>query len=171
MIECNFEYTEKLINKVNSESMKKYNIIIEIAMILILISAIAMFITGNTLLGISGIVLNVSLAVSLWINNRSINRSNEVLIGQKVNIKFAEDKMLMTIKLGEKVLNKVNFEYSAIKKVSSKDDFVMVYFDRVSAVIIPRDSFKTTKDYRKAMDYVGNNYIIGSCHQATRSDI
>ena len=68
--------------------------------------------------------------------------------------------MLMTIKLGEKVLNKVNFEYSAIKKVSSKDDFVIVYFDKVSAVVIPRNSFKNTQDYKKAMDYIGNNYIV-----------
>lgn len=160
MIESNFEYTEKLINKINNASVKKYNIIIEITMFMILLGAVVLFITGNTVLGIAGCIIFVLMVVSLVLNNKEINRSNRILIGQKVNIVFNSHDMLMTTKLGNKVLYKSKFEYEAIKKIVENEDLVFVYFDKVSVVFFPKSSFKSVDDYRKAMQFVGNNYVV-----------
>lgn len=160
MIESNFEYTEKLINKINTASVKKYNIIIEITMFMILLGAVVLFITGNTVLGVAGCIIFVLMAISLFLNNKEINRSNRILIGQKVNIVFKSSDMLMTTKLGNKVLYKSNFEYGSIKKIVENEDLVFIYFDKVSVVIFPKSSFKSIDDYKKAMQFVGNNYIV-----------
>ena len=114
MIESNFEYTESLINKINLVSMKKYNIITEIFMSIILIGAIVLFITKSILLGgiFSGIF--VLLSISLYFTNKSFKKSNYLLVGQKISIRFEEYKMVMTAKFGNKVLYNAGFEYEAI---------------------------------------------------------
>ncbi|MFQ6724391.1 MAG: YcxB family protein, partial [Clostridia bacterium] len=100
------------------------------------------------------------LTLSLYFNYRAVNSYNRVLIGQKVNMVFNESNMTMTTKIGEKVLYRANFQYSAIKKVVSKQDLVFVYFDNTSVVVIPKYSFKTRQDYKRAMELVGNNYVV-----------
>jgi ABC-type uncharacterized transport system permease subunit len=160
MIESNFEYTEKLINNINTASIKKYNLGIEIAMFIILLGAVVLFVTSNTLIGVICSAIFIMLLISLVFANLSITKSNRVLVGQRVNIIFNEDNMVMTSKLGEKVLYKANFEYKAIKKVKDNQDLVFVYFDKVSVIIIPKTSFKTSKECKKAMELIGNNYVI-----------
>ena len=160
MIESNFEYTENLIGKINAISIKKYNVITEIFMAIILIGSGVLFAVKSILLGGIFLAIFIMLTISLCFSNRSINKSNSILVGQKVNIKFDEDKMHVTTKLGNKVLYSVGFEYQAIKKVVSKPDLVFVYFDRVSAVIIPKNSFNAGKEYKKAMEYLNNNYVM-----------
>ena len=120
MIESNFEYTESLIKKINTASIRKYNLMIEIAMFIILLGAVILFVTGNTAMGVICCLIFIMLLISLVFANISITKSNRVLVGQRVNIIFNEENMMMTTKLGEKVLYKANFEYNAIKKVEKK---------------------------------------------------
>ncbi|MBQ8522079.1 MAG: YcxB family protein [Clostridia bacterium] len=160
MIESKFEYTENLINKINASAIKKYNIIVEVAMIISLIALSILFITGNTLLGIVFSMILACLVISFVITNKSVSQNNKILIGQQVNIMFNETSMDMTTTLGEKVLYNANFEYDAIKKIVKSKDLVFIYFDKVSVVIFPKTSFKTSKDYEKVMQLVANNYIV-----------
>lgn len=160
MIESNFEYTENLINKINSNAVKKYNLAIEIAMFIILLSAVLMFIVATVALGVIFSVVFVLLGVSLFFNYKAINKSNRVLVGQNVNIVFNQKNMLMTTKLGNKTLYKANFEYNTIRKVEEKNDLVFLYFDKVTVIVIPKISFKTTEQYKKALDLVANNYVV-----------
>ena len=102
MIESNFEYTENLIKKINTNAIKKYKLITEIAMFIILVGSVALFIGGNTILGLIASGIFVVLLISLVFSNLSISKSNRILIGQKVNIVFNDTKMTMITKLAEK---------------------------------------------------------------------
>ena len=160
MVESNFEYTDNLIKKVNANAIKKYNLIIEIAMFIILLGAVVLFVTGNTVLGVIAGAIFAILLVSLVFANMSITKSNRVLIGQNVNIVFNDTKMTMTTKLGNKVLYRANFDYNAITSVKHGADLIVVHFNKVSAVIIPKTSFKTSQDCTKAIQLMGNNYVV-----------
>ena len=160
MVENNFEYTAGLINKINKTGIKKYNLVIEIAMFFILLGAVLLFVTDNIWLGVIFSILFIVLLAGLVFANLSITMSNKVLIGQHINIKFKDDKMSMTALLGEKTLYNADFEYKAIKKIKNDDELIFVYFDKVSVVVMPKFGFKTTADYKRAVELLSNNYII-----------
>ena len=160
MIESSFEYTSGLINKINKISIKKYNAIVEIAMFIILLGAGILFITHNTIMGVIASVIFVILLISLILSNMSINRSNHVLIGQAVKVVFNDDEMSMLTTLGNKVLYKAKFEYAAVKSVKEYKDLVFIYFNKTSAVIVPKTSFRTSQDCQKAVELVSNNYTV-----------
>lgn len=161
MIESNFEYTENLINKINACVIKKYNLFTEIAMFIILLSCVVLFITHNVMLGIIFCIIFICLLVSLIISNKGIEKSNKILIGQQVKVVFNEHNIGMTTKLGNRILYNAKFEYNAIKKVDEKKDLMFIYFDKISAIIVPRTSFKTSEEYKKAVELAVNNYTIG----------
>lgn len=160
MIEANFEYTENLIHKINSTSMKTETLIIKIAMLVILLGSAILFITSNTTLGFIFLGMFAILLISLSVNSKDINKSNRILIGQKINIMFNENSMTAINKLGEKTLYKANFKYSAIKKIKYKQDLLFIYFDKTSVVIIPKNSFKTLQEYERALELIRNDYSV-----------
>lgn len=160
MIESNFEYTENLINKINTNSVKRYNLVIEIAMFVIFLSAVVLFVTGNILLGVIFSVIFAILLASVIITNRGIAKNNRILVGQRVSVKFNDSDMLMTAKLGNKVIYNAKLEYGAVKKIVERQDLIFIYFGKESAVVVPKSSFKTGEDYQKAMQFVGNNYVV-----------
>lgn len=160
MIECSFEYNFNLLQKINNNTLKKYNIINEILIGLIFIAIAVMFVVGNIILGIILSITSACLIASLIFTNISIKKSNNILLGQRVKVVFKEDDMNMTGLLGDKVLYKTTIEYSVIKKVVEKSEFVYVYLDKKSIIVIPKASFKTTQDYKKAIELAGNNYVV-----------
>ena len=160
MIESKFEYTETLINKINTASVKKYNLFNEIAMFIILLGAVILFVTSNIVLGVIFSVIFVMLLISLIFANKDIAKSNRVLVGQRVNIVFGESNMRMTTKLGNKVLYNATFEYNAIKKIDTKTDLVYVYFNKSAVVIMPKNSFKTSSELTRSMELMHNNYVV-----------
>lgn len=160
MIESNFEYTEKLISKINSSGIKKDNLITEIAMFIILLGSVIMFVTDNIFMGLISSVVFVVLIGCLVSSNISIRKSNQILIGQRVKVVFDDYHMTMTTSLGEKVLYRAQFEYKSIKKFKNKDGLMFVYFSKDAVIVIPTNSFKTVQDYKKAKGLLGNNYLI-----------
>ena len=160
MIECGFAYTENLLNTINTDSTRKSNLINEISIFIILLCAVILFLTHNVVLGVIFSVIFVVLAVGLFFTNKSIAKSNQMLLGQQIKIVFNDNNMVMTCKLGGKTLYNTTFEYSAVKKILNKKDLIYIYFDKNSAIIIPKLSFKSTKDLNRALELVGNNYII-----------
>lgn len=162
MVKSNFEYTEGLIKKINSNSVNIYNLIIKISMAIILLSSIILFITHNFVFGAISFVVFVCLLASLLLTNRAIITSNKILIGQKVNILFKDNQMDVTTKLGEKVLYNASFEYQAIKKFKNSKDLIYLYFDRSSVIIIPKTGFKNAQELQTAIELVSNNYVISA---------
>jgi len=160
MIESKFEYTQTLINKINTSSVRKYNLFNEIAMFILLLSAIILFISGKILLGVIFSAIFIMLLVSLIFANKDIARSNRVLVGQRINVVFGKESMKMTAKLGNRVLYNATFEYNAIKKINEKSDLVYVYFDKKTVVVLPKNSFKTSSDLTTALELMSNNYLI-----------
>ena len=160
MVESNFEYTEGLIKKVNTNASRKCNLITEIAMFIILLGMVALFIGGNTALGLISGGVFIVLLVGLIFSNLSIEKSNRVLVGQNVNIVFYDKKMTMTAKLGQRTLYRANFDYNAITNIKYYQDLMVVYFNKVSAVVIPKTSFKTIQDCERAVELMSNNYVI-----------
>ncbi|MBO5910350.1 MAG: YcxB family protein, partial [Clostridia bacterium] len=59
-----------------------------------------------------------------------------------------------------KVLYNATLEYNGIKKIVDKQGLIYLYFDKASAIVIPKSSFKTSEDYEKAMELAGNNYVV-----------
>ena len=160
MVESNFEYTEGLIKKVNTNATRKCNVITEIAMFIILLGMVALFVGGNTILGLIAVCVFIVLLVSLIFSNISIEKSNRILVGQNVNIVFYDKKMTMTAKLGQRTLYRANFDYNAITDIKHHQDLMVVYFNKVSAVIVPKTSFKTMQDCQKSVELMSNNYVI-----------
>ena len=160
MIESNFEYTEGLVKKINTNAIKRYELITEISLFIILLGVVMLFVMGNNILGAIGSGIFIVLLTSLIFSKLTITKSNRILIGQQVNIMFNDTKMSMTTKLGEKVLHRANFDYNAIKSVKSRGDLIYIYFNKSSVIIIPKTSFKTSQDCTTAMELLGNNYVI-----------
>lgn len=160
MVESKFEYTENLINKINTASIKKYNLLNEIAMAIVLIGTVILFVTSNIVLGVIFSAIFVLLLIGLIFTNKDIARSNRVLVGQQVNVVFNESNMRMITKLGNKTLYNVKFEYNTIRKIDAKTDLVFVYFNKSSAIVLPKSSFKTNGDLTRAMELMYNNYVI-----------
>lgn len=160
MFETNFEYTEGLLNKISKNSAKTVNIISELLMMAVLASVAILFVTGHYLLG--GIFAGVFVAffVSLILTNRSIRNYNKSLLGHKINIVFNEESMTMKAEFAGAILYNLSFEYDAIKRAVVRDDLVYVYFNKKSAIIIPKTSFTTTENYEKAMHLINNNYMV-----------
>lgn len=160
MIECNFIYSNELLNKINKTTTKNINIFSEIAMFLILVGTVVLFVMGQNLLGAIFVVIFVLLLISLIFTNKSFEKANYVLMGQNVNVIFNEESMQMTASLNDKVMYNATFEYSAIKKFAIKNDLIYVYFDKTSIIIIPKLAFKVADDYEKAIQLIGNNYLV-----------
>ncbi len=160
MIKCKFEYTEGLLKKINTTSLKVSNLINELLLFIILVGSVILFVTGNLVLGIVLAVVFVLFAVSLYLFNEAIYKSNIILRGQQVHILFNEGNMDMSCSRGENQLYKANFEYVAIKKLEVKQDLIYVYFDKKSVIIIPKLAFTTETDYNKAIELLGNNYMV-----------
>ena len=160
MIECGFAYTENLLNAINTDSTRKANLINEISIFVILLCSIILFLTHNIALGVIFSIIFVVLSIGLFLTNKAIAKSNKMLLGQQIRIKFNDSNMVMTCKFGDKTLYNTTFEYNAIKKILHKKDLIYLYFDKNSAVIIPKLSFKSNKDLNRALELIGNNYII-----------
>lgn len=160
MIECGFAYTENLLNAINTDSTRKANLINEISIFVILLCSIILFLTHNIALGVIFSIIFVVLSIGLFLTNKAIAKSNKMLLGQQIRIKFNDSNMVMTCKFGDKTLYNTTFEYNAIKKILNKKDLIYLYFDKNSAVIIPKLSFKSNKDLNRALELIGNNYII-----------
>jgi len=160
MIKCGFEYSFNLLQKINSNTLKRYNIINEILIGLIFVAIAVMFVVGNIVLGVILSITTVFLITSLIFTNISIKKSNNILLGQRVEVVFDEKKMNTTGLLGDKVLYKTNIEYSVIKKVIDKPEFIYIYLDKKSIIIIPKASFKTVEDYKQAFELASNNYVV-----------
>lgn len=160
MIKCGFKYTEGLVKNINDVAVKKYNIIIEIAMLLSFTSLCILFATHNKTLGIIFSGVFVFLLICLIIINKLNANNNKILIGQQVDFKFDENNFIITCTLGDEILYDATFEYSAIKKVKLTKELVLLYFNKKSALPIPKSSFKTVGDYNTIVQIVQNNYIV-----------
>jgi len=160
MVESNFKYTNELLKKINSNATKNINLFCQIAMLIILMGSGVLFVTHNFMLGAIFAVIFVGLVVCLVLTNKTIANANRVLLGQKINIKFDENSMKMIASLNDKVLYNATFEYKAIKKVVEKQGVAYIYFDKTSAIVVPKNSFETSSAYEKAMQLVSNNYIV-----------
>lgn len=160
MIKCNFIYNNELLSKINKTTTKNINIFSEIAMFLILVGTVVLFVMGKNLLGAIFAGIFVLLVISFIFTNKALQKSNYVLKGQDVNVVFNEESMQMTSSLNDKVMYNATFEYSAIKKFAIKNDLIYVYFDKTSIIIIPKSAFKVEDDYEKAIQLIGNNYLV-----------
>lgn len=160
MIECNFEYTDTLIKNINLKSTKKYNMMIEIALFVMFVATLVLIITHNKVMAIVCGGMLVALLGVLVITNIILSKNNSILLGQKVNIKFDKELLIIVSKLGNKELYKANVEYDAIKSVEMYKDIIFLYINKESAIIIPKICFKSNKDYNTVMQLVQNNYIV-----------
>lgn len=160
MVECNFTYTNELLDKISRVSTKKINLISEIAIGIILIGVFVLFATSNILLGFIFLAIFAMLLVSIIFINRSIIKSNRMLLNQNISIVFNEENMKMKAIMGDRVVYSASFEYSAVIKVENLQELTYVYFNKSSVIVIPKSSFQTQDDYEKAMQLVANNYVI-----------
>ena len=160
MIKCGFEYDFNLLQKISNNTLKKYNVINEVLVGLMFVAIAIMFIFDNIVLGTIFSVILVFLIVNLVFANTLIKKSNNGLLGQRVELVFKEHSMDMSGILGDKVLYKTVIEYSVIKKVVDKSEFIYVYLDKKSIIIIPKASFKSMEDCKKAIELSGNNYVV-----------
>ena len=160
MIEAKFEYTNSLLSQINANTTKKSNLINEIALFIILVGAVICFVVENVWFGVSLLVIFAALIVSLVIANRSVARVNRPLLGQKVRVMFDKAEMHMFGTRGDKLLYTTTFDYKAIKKVEQRQNLIYIFFDKLSVVIVPKTSFKTEEDYKKAFELISNNYVV-----------
>ena len=161
MIEAKFEYSYKYVKDLNSSIMKRYNLIGEISLFLILCGACAMFaVARNIFLGVLASITFVLLLVGFVFANKAVERSNRTLLGQQVDVKFSDNEMTMTAKLGTETLYNAKFDYAAIKTAKVKDNLLYIKFNKRNMVIIPKVGFKTDADFAKALERVTNNYVI-----------
>jgi len=160
MIQSNFKYTDELLNKISKNSTKNIKTFIMIAIFAMLTGVVILMLTGNKTLGIIFACVLVVLIVSLILTNKSMLKANQSLFNQDVNITFAQDKMILKSTLGKEILYNISFDYKAIKKVVKKSDLIYVYFNRSSAIVIPKSSFTTDEDYEKALHLVSDNYTV-----------
>ena len=161
MIEAKFEYSYKYVKDLNKSIMKTYNLIGEISLFFILCAVCIMFaVVGSILMGVLASITFVSLLVSFVFANKAVERSNRILVGQRVKISFDVNMMTMSASLGGETLYNAKFDYSAVKSVKVKDNLIYISFDKKSVVIIPKAGFKTEADFVKALEYVSNNYVI-----------
>ncbi len=160
MIKCSFYYSRSLLNKINNNISKVANIVIEICLAIMLVSALVLFVTGNSVIGVVVLVAFVLVLGNMVISNKTIERSNRMLLNQRVNIDIKAEEMVVKNMLGDKQLSKITVEYKAIKSVKILEDLIYVYIGKVSAIIIPKNSFANQQDCAKAIDLFTNNYNI-----------
>ncbi len=160
MIECNFEYTNQLIDNINSQVLKKYNIFIEVALAIMLIGAVVLFVVENFVMGAIMAGLVVLIGVCWIFTNKTIKRSNQALFGQSVAIKFNEENMQLNLAVGDRVVNESTISYSVIKNVVDNKNLLFLYIDKTRAIIIDKIGFKTSEDYKRALQLVSNNYKL-----------
>ena len=141
--------------------MKTYNTINCVSLFLILCGAGVMFaVARNILLGVMASITFVTLLVSFVLVNKSVERSNFRLLGQKVKVTFTDEEMIMTATLGEVTLYTAHFTYDIVKSVKVKDNLIYIKYTKDLIVAIPTMGFKKEADFTKALQYLGNNYII-----------
>ncbi len=160
MFESNFRYSEKLLNKISKNSTKIANMIGEILIMITLAGVAILFVTGHYLIGGIFVGVFVLFVISLIFANKSIKNSNNSLLGHQINIVFNEDEMVMKAEFGGATLYNMAFDYKAIQRVVIRGDLVYVYFNKKSAIIIPKSSFTTTENYEKALHLINNNYMV-----------
>ena len=160
MIEAKFEYTRNFLNQINLNATKKSNLINEIALFVILVSAIVCFVVKNIWFGVSLSVVFVGLLVGIIFTNKTLARTNRPLLGQKVRVMFDESEMHMVGTLGDKVLYTSTFDYKAVKRVEEKQDLIYIFFNKTAVIVVPKSSFKTEADYKKAFELISNNYVV-----------
>ena len=160
MIKCSFNYDENLLNKINKTTLKTSNLINEILIGLIFIAVLVMFAMNNYMSGAIFAVVGLMMFTGVIFLNKSISASNNMLLGQHVDVKFNENDMVMTCKMGEHNLYTAKFEYSAVVKVVEKNGLAYLYFNKKSVVILPKSAFKTDNDYKTIIERAGNNYLV-----------
>ena len=92
--------------------------------------------------------------------NKSVERSNRGLLGQQINLSFAESELIMTANLGKETLYTAKFDYATVKSVKVKSSLIYIKFDKNSVVVVPKSAFKTEADFVKALERVSNNYVM-----------
>ena len=158
MIEANFEYSHEFIKELNTRTMKSYNLIGQIALFLIFCGACIMFsVARNVVLGVFAAISFVVFLVGLVIANKSIERSNFGLLGQKVNVMFDKNEISIAVKLSNKTLYTANFGYAEIKSIKVKDWLMYIKIDKHSTIIIPKSGFESEENFVKALEQVSNN--------------
>ena len=161
MIEAKFEYSHGFIKELNTSTMKTYNLIGQIALFLILCGVAIMFaVARNILLGVLASVTFVVLLVGFISANKSVERSNRGLLGQQINLSFAESELIMTANLGKETLYTAKFDYATVKSVKVKSNLMYIKFDKNSVVVVPKSAFKTEAEFVKALERVSNNYVM-----------
>ncbi len=160
MIESNFEYTQNLLKKINTNATAKSNLINEIAMVVIAVGELVAFIMDNIFVAITLMLIFFALGIASFFTAKSIEASNSKLQGQSVKVLFDKESMHVTGLDGKKEIYNAVFEYKAIKKTEIKKDLIYIYFSSTSVVIVPKSSFKTAEDCQKAIELVSNNYVV-----------
>ena len=160
MISCKFTYTDDLLKKITKTSLKKSNIIMEVLLGIILIGSVSLFAIKSTA---SAIVLAGVFVVTLIaqvLTNIKLGKINNVLLNQTVEIDFDMKNMKYVQKMDDATLNDAVIDYAIIKKIKEVDEFLYLYLNSQSAFIIPKNSFKSMEEYRKAFELVSNNYVV-----------
>lgn len=159
MIKCEFAYTGDLLKQITKASTKVSNIISEIMLGIIVIADVALFATRQISAGVVFVVIAVLTLLAQILTNIRINKANSFLLNQKVSLQFDVKSMKYVQKLDKVILQDADIEYSVFSKVKQVDDFLFLYFNSRSALIVPRTAFKSFEDYQKAVDLTSNNYV------------
>jgi len=160
MIQSNFKYTSDMLRKINKNTTKKINLFIEIFLLAMLVGVILLIVTGNKTLGFVFAGVLVLIVISFVLTNMTVLRSNQFLLNQDINIIFNQNEMVMKAMLYREKLYDMTFDYKAITKVEQNKDFIYVYFNKKSAIVIPISSFKNSETCEKALQLLNNNYTI-----------
>lgn len=159
MINCEFTYNDELLKKITKASTKLTNIITEIMLGIIIISAVALFATKDVTAGVIFLAVAVLTVVAQILTNRRLYKINSFLLNQKVKLQFDIKSMKYVQTMEDAVLQDANIEYTVISKVKQVDDLMFLYFNSKSALIVPKTAFKSYEEYKKAYDLASNNYV------------
>lgn len=160
MVNCKFTYTDELLKKITKTSLKKSNLIMEILLGIILIASISLFAIKSTASAIVLAGVFVVTVIAQVLTNIKLGKINNVLLNQTVEIDFDIKNMKYVQKMDDATLNDAVIDYGVIKKIKEVDELLYLYLNSQSAFIIPKNSFKSTEEYRKAFELVSNNYVV-----------
>lgn len=159
MVSCKFTYTSDLLKKITKTSLRRSNTIMEILLAIILVGSISLFAIKSIPSAIVLAGVFVFTVVAQVLTNIRLGKINNVLLNQTVELDFDVKNMKYVQKMDDAVLNDATIDYGIIKKIKEVDDLLYLYLNSQSAFIIPKNSFKSMEEYRKAFELVSNNYV------------